>query len=240
MAVEEMKRLARKLLGSPLAEDGQVSLSHDDYTEHMEVLPDNVRANVEKLMEDLKSVIPNDFSFDVFFNLEGARIGVDFEDGNTGCSAFAGSFMTRKSIMNRLRHVPWDEVRADAINQSSMFDQMLSAADDRPADIPSSEAAAMNYEPALREEIASVQQSNPLPEFALIIGRDDLGISCEHLNTRDDVIGTIADRMTTLNDILAVLEKGEPWTYAAIEAAKLEAVDGLGPISRAKAERRYF
>jgi hypothetical protein len=46
--------------------------------------------------------------------------------------------------------------------------------------------------------------------------------------------------MTTEYDIVGVVEGGKEWTFDAIESAKLEAVELLGPISRAKAERRFF
>ena len=57
---------------------------------------------------------------------------------------------------------------------------------------------------------------------------------------RDELVSSIADLMTTQCEILAVLERGVSWSFAEIEKAKLEAVELLGPISRAKAERRFL
>ena len=140
--------------------------------------------------------------------------------------------------MRRLRRLPWDEIRSELISRGGIFDELVSDASDRPVNIPSSEAAAKRYANELIDEVGKIQRSSPLPAFSLIIARDDLGINTETLSSRGEVVYTIADRMTTRNDILAVLEKGVPWSFQEIEEAKLEAVEELGPISRAKAEGR--
>jgi hypothetical protein len=239
MPLEEMQRLSRKLLASSLREDGQVNLYINDYAEHISVLPDRVRGEVEELMTQIRSIIPTDFSFNVSFELEGARLWTVFQDGNTEADAFEGFFKTRKSIFRRLRDIPWDELRADLINRGGIFEELVRDADDRPVNIPSSQKAAGIYITELSSEVSKIQHSRPRPPFALIIARDDLGVSSELLPSREAVVFTIADRMTTLNDILAVLENGVPWSFQEIESAKLEAVEQLGPISRAKAEGRF-
>ncbi len=239
MPIDNISRLSRKLLATCLATDGKVTLDHKTYLADTCLLSDSLRDEVNSLVEKLRSLIPTDFAFDLFFEMEGVTLSLSFEDGNTVSTAGRNFFTSQKSLMRSIRHAPWDEMRSDLINKGGIFDEMVSAAADRPVSIPSSEASAKRYGILLVAEIGKNRRLNPRSPFTLIIGRDDLGICSEQFSSREDLVTVIADRMTTQNDILAVLEVCTPWTFEEVEAAKLEAVEQLGPISRAKAERRF-
>jgi hypothetical protein len=74
----------------------------------------------------------------------------------------------------------------------------------------------------------------------LVTASEHRGVYIEDLPDRGRVVYEIAEYMTFGGEILAVIENGTWWSFEELEAAKLEAVEELGPISRAKAERRFF
>lgn len=241
---DELARVARRVRVSEIAEDGAASLWHDDYEEKTKPLAPSLRDQVCGLMLDIRGAIPSDFSFSVAFEFNGVRVSVDFEDGNSGGfggMSGGGFFTSRKSMLKKLRTTDWDKVRASALEQGAVFENMVHDADDRPANIPSSEEAAKKWASEIRSAIAGVRNMQPVPRFTLIAvqdGEDGVGFELSHFETRGRLVYTIADCMTCYYDVLAVLEDGVEWSYGEIEAAKAEAVEELGPISRAKAERR--
>lgn len=239
MEADNITRLSRRLITSPLAEDRSVFLHSHDYREDIAKLPSPLRETTLELLEEIRAQIPTDFVFSFSFDFHGVRLSLEFEDGNTSSTGPSAFFTSFKSLRRYVKKLQWDSIRESAINEGAVFEQMLSEAEDRPVNIPSSEGAAKKYAEPLSSALAEVRATIPLPEFALILARDDLGLGVEVFKTRSEVVFIIADRMTTQNDILAVVERGVTWSFPEIEQAKLEAIEQLGPISRAKAEGRF-
>lgn len=236
---DDISRLSRKLLATQLAEDGCVFISSSDFRSALEPLLPPLSNAVLEFVNKIRASIPTDFSFSLAFDLEGMSLSMDFDDGNTGSTAGSFFFTSKRSVFQKLRHLEWDKIRADCIEGSKIFEELLSEAEDRPVNIPSSKEAAEANAEMLAETLRQVRASDPLPLFAVVYGREDFGVIAEECLSRGKVVYEIADLMTTQNDILAVLENGVAWSFDEIEAAKLEAVEELGPISRAKAERRF-
>lgn len=240
MDSDSIPRLSHRLLSSPLAERGTVVISSLTFRENIQKLSAPLRGTLGDLLESVRKSVPTDFNFTAEFSLQGMRLHLGFEDGNTEGSAGELFFTSVRSVSRRLHRLPWDEMRASCIEEGLIFDKLLSEADDRPPNIPSSREAAEACMEALEEAAEQVRQRNPIPEFALIISRSDCGIEVEQLADRHRLLGAISDTMTTGYDILMILEHGIRWSFEEIEGAKREAVEGLGPISRAKAERRFL
>jgi hypothetical protein len=239
MATENLLRLSLKLLGTGLAEDGCFVVSHEGYQVTVLQLPADLRAAVKELVEEVAAIVPNDFAFSVSFTVRGASLSVDFEDGNTGSTAFNGLFTSRKSLLKKLRGLDWDGTRAELIEQGGIFEKLVSEAADRPANIHSSREAAARHAHELEKILGELADAPRTGPFVMVVARDDLGIEVDDYPSRQAVVDEMGDVMTTGYEILAVVEGKTPWTFDAIEAAKLEAVERLGPISRAKAERRF-
>jgi hypothetical protein len=239
MSTENLPRLARKVKASGLGLNGNAVISHDHYSDETAELPAPLREEVAGFVQDLRARIPTDFTFLVGFEFAGVRLTIEYADGNVTSTAGGGFFTSRKSMLRQLRRIDWGNRRTEILKQTSLFDDLVDEASDRPVCIPSSEVAAIKWAAWLTEVIGLVQKMQPLPAFSLIVARDDAGLGPEHFETRGEVVFTIADRMTTHCDIVGVLEGGIPWSFSEIEAAKLEAVEQLGPISRAKAEGRF-
>ena len=196
---------------------------------------------VLSLMADLRATIPNDFGFTVSFEIRGLEVAVEYQDGNSGVFGTRYLFTRRKSMFQRLRSAHWDELRSNSIQQLSAFDKMVSAADDRPANVPSSKDAAERRLSELLPALAKAKTQTPCPRFILAVARDDIEeIEIENLPDEDKLLGVMGDCMATGYDILSIVENGVIWSFPQVEEAKLKSIADLGPISRAKAERRFF
>jgi hypothetical protein len=240
MSADSIARLSRKLLGSPLAENGSVGLHSSNWQEDLRKVDSHVRDQAVAFVNMIRDAVPTDFSFLLFFNCTGIRIHLSLEDGNTTADVGTLTFTSIRSLKRWLRKTDWNELRGDGIAGGSIFDDLVNAAEDRPVDIPSSAEAAKLHADELASAVAAVRARKPLPQLALIVYRDDAGLEIETMEDREHLLGSIGDCMTTQYDILSVLERGVSWSWDEVEAAKLEAVEGLGPISRAKAERRFL
>lgn len=220
--------------------EDHLTITPDDFKDDFDFLPESLKWQVDELKAMVREVIPDDIGFNLNFHDHGVGISFEYDDGTAGSWGGEEKIYYRyNKLFEALKLKDWDEFRSASLQSMDIFDVMLEEAEDRPVNIPSSEAAAKRYAQDLSAEVAKILQGYQQYSFILIIARDDLGLASQHLPTREEVVFTIADRMTTQNDILAVIEKGVPWSFDAIEAAKLEAVEGLSPISRTKAERRF-
>jgi hypothetical protein len=238
MATENLKRLSLKLLATPLSEDGRVYVAGEDYQSATVSLPHSLRDEVNALVEEVRRIVPNDFSVSLSFATDGVHLSTELEDGNTGSFGPGSRFTSRKSMFQKLRATNWDAKRAELMQQGSIFEDMLNEAEDRPVNIPSSREAAQRYARQLGSIFSDLKTATTTVPFILVIARENEVEVNEH-ESRDAVVFEMADVMATSYDILAVIEDGVAWTFEAIEAVKLEAIEQLGPISRAKAERRF-
>lgn len=240
MAAEDIAQFCRKVRRH-LFRDEMAMLSDKGYTEDTAHLPPNLREEVLALMTDLREAIPNDFGFTASFEFRGLEIAVEYQDGNSGAFGTRFRFTRRKSMFQRLRTVEWDELRADSIKQLAAFEDMVSAADDRPANIPNSKEAADRRMGELLPALAKAKTQTPCPAFLLAVSReDDEPVEIESLPSEFRLHGAMGDCMATGYDILAIVENGTDWPYSKIEETKVKVIAELGPISRAKAERRFF
>ncbi len=241
MNKDDIRRLSMKLLATGLADDGQVYLPREGYRKITASLPVALQEQANLFVEGVMAIIPNDFSFWFFFDSKGVNLDVEFADGNTSASAFHGYFTSRKSMSQKLRALNWDELRAELIERGGIMDEMVSKAQDRPVNIHSSKAAAQRYAAELVEVFDTFKNASKTVPFAMaFVGRDGGVIDVQDYPSRDAVVYDMAEVMTVGCQILAVFENNIAWSFEDIETAKLEAVEQLGPISRAKAEGRFF
>lgn len=241
MSTDDIRRLSLKLLQTNLAKEGSVYLPHDRYKKFTSTLPDDLRQQANQFVEDVQAVIPNDFTFWFFFEARGVNFEVEFADGNTSSGAFHGSFTSKKSLLKKLRAIDWDKRRGELMQQGGILEDLVSEAADRPVNIPSSKDAAVRYARELVEVFETFKNAPKTVPFAMAFTREGEGIiDVEDFPSRAAVVYEMAEVMTTGYEILAVFENNQPWSFDAIEAAKLEAVQQLGPVSRAKAVGRFM
>lgn len=241
--MRELQKLGLDIANAVAADEfGERWLSVDKQTDEAAIahLPDHLRNTVTGLADGVRERVPDDVSWSLSFDEKGTRFAMEYEDGTTGTINSGRFYAKRSKLFHDLEVMNWDDFRRESLQGMDVFDELLSEAEDRPAEIPSSEEAAKHYAAPLEALMTKVKHDRPTMSFVLFMGhREVADVSAVEIAEREGLLRIIADRMTLQDDILAVLENGSPWTFAQIEAAKLEAVEGLGPISRAKAERRF-
>jgi hypothetical protein len=173
MATDDLTRLARRVRASCI----DPFFSDDDYLEKAPALPPELRDQLVPLMGGLREAIPNDFAFSLACEVGGMRVLLEFQDGDTASMAGEAFFVSRKSMLRKMRTANWDERRAECIQQSEVFDEMVDKAEDRPANMPSSEEAAKRHGDDLEAAIEGVRAESPIPGFALIVGNEEAGVS---------------------------------------------------------------
>jgi hypothetical protein len=240
MATDNLRNLALRVRRYRQPNEDDVNLSSKTWQTEILALPESLQSEVGELLTELGETIPNDFSFFVSFDADGIFLGIDFDDGNTSSSAGQHRFTSRKSMGRKLRATDWDALRSQLIEEGGIFEKLVSDAADRPVNIPSSKDAAEYYADQLNSIRSELKRATRTVPFLLVTASDQKGVYIEDLPDRGRVVYEIAEYMTFGGEILAVIEDGVWWPFDAIEAAKLEAVEQLGPISRAKAERRFF
>lgn len=243
MAHDNLLALAHSILRHAPSDEGEFILpvQDDATTKALAELPIQLREKMALLLDDIRALVPSDFSTTCEFHKDGMSLLFEYNDGNL--NSFGGAaplFISRKSMRNRLRSMPWDEMRKEHFEKCDFFDALASEAEDRPANIPSSLEAAKVYADQLDKVFETLSTAKrPIP-FVMVHAREGDGVvDVVDYPSRSALVHTMADLMTTQHEILAVVENGERWSFDAIEEAKREAVSYLGPISRAKAERRY-
>lgn len=243
MAQDNILTLAHTLLR--FADTGEtvffLPLKEKTAKDTIQRLPELLKNRVHGLLDDLRTLIPSDFRACCVFHQQGMNLLIEYDDGNMHSSdGDSPRFVSRKSMRNRLRSMPWDEMRKEHFKKCDIFDALTSESEDRPSNIPSSSKAAKLYASQLDEAFKTLSTAKrPIP-FVMVHAREGDGVvDVVDYPSRSVLVHTMADLMTTQHEILAVVENGERWSFDAIEEAKREAVSYLGPISRAKAERRY-
>ena len=212
-----------------------------DYKKLTKDLLPVLREDVNELVEAIAAIIPNDYIFSLLFDPSGVALIVQFEDGCVSTDAGGYVFTSRKSMMRKIRGVDWEAKRLGLIHEGGILEQLTSEAEDRPVNIPSSREAAERYATELASIFDEFKNAKTHVPFAMAFTREGDGIiDVQDYSTRSNVIGDMSAKMTLGYDILAVFENGAAWSFDDIEAVKLEAVRLLGPISRAKAERRFM
>lgn len=203
-------------------------------------LAPEIKAQVVDLIAAVRQAIPDDITFELTFYDDFIGIKPTYDDGNVFSNmADEMYFKNRKHLLGNLKRTDWDEFRGSMIGQMGVFEALVNEAEDRPVNIPSSKDAAQHYAIPLATALAEVRSRSPRPQFFAIYARDDGPLEVSVHENEADIIGTMADYMTTECDVLAVCANGVDLSFDEIEEWKLEAVEGLGPISRAKAERRF-
>ena len=200
----------------------------------------DLKAEVVDLVAAIRQAIPDDITFELTFYCDFIGIKPTYDDGNAFSNmADEMYFKNRKYLLGNLKRTDWDEFRGSMIDQMGIFEELVNEAEDRPVNIPSSKEAAERYAKPLGKALEELRSRSPRPSFFSIYARDDEPLEIVVHQKKGEILWTMADCMTTQYDVLAVCSDGIDLPFDEIEKLKLRAVEGLGPISRAKAERRF-
>lgn len=239
MKNDSLTNLGKRLSKLPTAENGEITVFSDDWEKHCNHADGTSRAQLKELEAQFGELIPNDFNYTLHFDRNGVELDLEFEDGNAAGSIGGASFTSKKSMFRFLRKTDWDEGRLRVIKQGDAFEEMTAMAETVAPNIPSSEKASQFFEnqlSSIRDTAVEVSIENG---FCLLTASIHEGGDIKQLDSLKDVYWWIAEKMTLQSHILAVYENGNPWSFEKLEKVKRESIKDFGPISKAKAERRF-
>ncbi len=235
------KRIAREVHPNEI-DEREIEISRDVGSSDYPGLRRETRRQVDYLHALLVQHIPDDFNFYFALGEAGTRLHIEYDDGPMGQFSFSIPTKIDARFFAELPDTDWDEVRGSLLAHISAQDRAAEEAVNHPVRIqPASETQREYFGhllPFLEESKASGHAFAALavrhdedytePEFETITPKD-----------RQTLVFDVADLMTVGFRIIAVILEGSPITPSEIDAIKLEALDCLGPISRAKAEGRF-
>lgn len=103
------------------------------------------------------------------------------------------------------------------------------------------ELVASNAEADVASQVAEIVSKVPGTEYGWLLVTQQYDFPCEgriHA-TRDGLIGDLGDALATSCYPVAIYHNGHELTEDEGKVLQSEAIEGLGPISRAKAEGRF-
>lgn len=193
------------------------------------------------LHDRLCRAIPDDFDFSLDFEDAEVLSILEYVDGPH--AGFGSGFPVAldRNLINRLREYNWDDLRAEVIAGTQLHENLADAAG--------------NF-PSMLEDTAEIQKMHAggiaafcrqmevvKPHFALLTAHEDEEESLEYevtgFDDQEQLLGELGNLLTVGHTLVAILRNGKILSPEETEGLRQEALEGLGPISRAKAEGRF-
>jgi hypothetical protein len=212
----------------------------DHIDDDIETLPEPLKTEALELRAKIRALVPDDVIFTLSFNEHSIGIGFEYDDGTTGSFGGEKEYYRLAKLLSDLKRTDWDKFRSEALQEMDIFDVLLADAEDRPVNIASSRQAAVRHKEGLAKSLAHIVSLRPIPPYALVLVQHDQPIEIETHKSHDEVMFSLENCLATCTDILAIVKDGKNLDFEEIEALKREAIEGLGPISRATAEGRFL
>jgi len=238
------RQLAKRIAGEvPPREDGDC-LVRIDRSWNRGAVPGMLPRTMEelvKLHDGLGRAVPNDFDFCLEFSDDGRLFAnLEFDDGNAG---FWMPFPVPldRNLFASLRELNWDEIRGSSMQATQFQDDLADDAAAYPSRLEPCEVVQARHRSKLAAFTAEVEATKP--PIAVLACDEEFGAE-GYENTRPrsvkGLLGELGDLMTCGRVIIAIAENGKLITPAQVDELKQDALRGLGPISRAKAEGRFW
>lgn len=193
------------------------------------------------LHDRLSRAIPDDFDFSLEFD-DGEVFGtLEYADGPHAGYGSGFPVTMDRNFIKGLREYNWDELRVEVIAGTQLHENLADAAEDLPStleDITEIQKIHSKGIAAFCKQMEVVR-----PHFALLTVSEDEDESPEYEVTGFDglekLLGELGDLLTLGHTLVAIWREGASLPPAAVEELRQDALEGLGPISRAKAEGRF-
>lgn len=250
-----VKQLARWIAAELLPdEDGNTCLRLD-----REWTLDPSRGLRQKTVEELATLhdrlsraIPDDFDFSLEFEDGEVFATLEYSDGPH--AGFGGGFPVPvdRNMLGALREYDWDALRAQLIQGTQFHDNAADLAENYPSKLESTTIIQARH-------TATIEQFRNDPKladspYALLFGNEwedeeedeiearessPVEYEVETYTDREKLLGQMANLLTFGYTMVAILRDGKLLTPEESDELRQEALEGLGPISRAKAEGRF-
>jgi len=237
--IELNRRIREESAGKQETEDGTL-LSREEGPELWRGYSPELVAEAQAVHATLNRLIPDDFSYSVFFGDEMPSLSLEFEDG-----AQMGSFQSLEikehlSIESQFGAMDWDEQRAIEIEKCQTWDQLKTAASQVPAKVIPTKHLQRQCRDDLKDWIREKRRDH-LKAFVLT-WREDEEFSDEEFESFEAFEQAIPDILATGYQIIGVVANGKPLPVKRIDylkATALKMMEEHMPISYARATGKF-
>ena len=182
--------------------------------------------------------IPDDLDFSMLFLDGRADLALEFVDGPNAGSGMMCPFPLDRNLLDSLRNFDWNEYRVRAINGSQFHDNVIDAAEHLPSRLESTATNHRVYGVGI-EKCLQHAAKQKLDLVVLSADTEECTFRSTKIEHAEDLLRHLGDEMINGRVIIAVVSHGELLDPEATDRLKQDALDRLGPISRAKAEGRF-
>lgn len=196
---------------------------------------------LETLHDRICRAIPDDFDFFLKFEDGDVIDTLEYADGPHAGYGSGFPVALDRNLIKGLREYNWDDFRVEVFAGTQFQDNLADAA----GDFPSKLEDTAEIQKMHSEGIAAFckQMETVKPRFALLTAHEDEEESLEYevtgFDDQEQLLGELGDLLTFGHTLVAIWRDGASLPPAAVDELRQDALEGLGPISRAKAEGRF-
>jgi hypothetical protein len=192
------------------------------------------------LHDRLCRAIPDDFDF--FLNFEDGEVfsTLEFRDGPHAGFGMDFPVSLDRHFLNALREFDWNELRSMMIPGTQLHENLTDLAAEYPVTLEKTAVIQSRHILGIERFCNDMANRNPL--FAVLSAdeeADEIEYDVTGFNDRFNLIGEMGDMLACNRAIITIWAEGASLTSDAVDLLRQEAIEGLGPISRAKAEGRF-
>jgi len=190
--------------------------------------------------------IPDDVYFVLNFEDGFVHGRIEYRDGDHAGFGMGFPVSLDRHLLNALREYDWDNLRGIAIQGSQLQDNVADLAATLPSRIPSIAVIQDSFsgpikqfesDKRLAKYTYSLLSCNPPDEDEIKESTIEFNVST--YENRENLIYEMGDLMACGCIMVAIMENGISLSADQVAEIRQEVLDGLGPISRAKAEGNF-
>ena len=234
----ELNKRLRRDPKSQLPSDG-LMLDREDTPKELELIPAELRNEIDDLRKRLNEVVPDDFGYLLCLGDAEPALTLQYENGNMTGAGGGDHWKEAVSIFEQLKDLDWDNKRKWALEATETFDVITAIAKELPVMIRPTKALQKDFSGSVKAYIKE-KRRNASRVYAL------LWDGAERLFDNDfgDMKAferELPDIMTCMLHVLTVVAEGKPMPAEKIDRLKKAALKQLEdmPISHAKASGKF-
>lgn len=214
-------------------------LDREDTPKELELIPAQLRKEINDLRKALNGVIPDDFGYLLCLGDAEPALTLRYENGNMTGAGGGDHWKETVSIFEQLKDLDWDNKRKWAIETTETFDVITAIAKELPVMIRPTKALRKDFSGSVKAYIKE-KRSDALRVYALLWDGEESLLDKDF----DDMKAferELPDIMTFMLQVLTVVAEGRPMPAERIDALKRAALKKLEdmPISHAKASGKF-
>lgn len=196
---------------------------------------------LETLHDRLCRLIPDDFEFFMDFENGEVRSTLEFHDGPLAGCNMGFPVPLDRHLINGLQQVDWNELRSEVIPGTQLHDNLTDLAADFPVTLEDTFLIQSRHGFGVERFCHDMAIRNPLYGVLSVDEEaDELEYEVTGFNDRSNLIGEMGSMLAHNQAIIAIWSEGTSLAPDAVDGLRQEVLEGLGPVSRAKAEGRFW